>query len=67
VDILLDGKSNLEELFAEIEMTDDKHDMKQATDTGSILPGFRSLADLPTLPAQITKLVTMAQKMAQSN
>ena len=67
VDILLDGKLNLEELFAEIEINGDNRDMKSATDTGSILPGFRSLADFPNLPGQITQLVTMGQKMTQSN
>lgn len=60
VDILLDGKQSLEELFAEIEINGDKRDKNAATDTENILPGFRKLAKSPDLPAQIVQLVAVA-------
>jgi hypothetical protein len=58
MDILLDGNSTLEELFAEIEMNGEKCDTKSATDTERILPGFRPLSNLPSLPEQIVRLAT---------
>ena len=67
VDILLDGKSSLEELFTEIEINCDKQDMKSVNDTGMILPGFRALAKLPMLPERITRIVQMAPSVPQSN
>ena len=58
MDILLDGKSSLEELFAEIEMNGVKGDTKSATETERLLPGFRPLSNLPSLPEQIVRLAT---------
>jgi hypothetical protein len=58
MDILLDGKSSLEELFSEIEMSGEKYDTKSATDTERFLPGFRALTNLPSLPEQIVRLTT---------
>jgi len=58
MDILLDGNSSLEELFAEIEMNGEKCDIKSATDTERILPIFRPLSNLPSLPEQIVRLAT---------
>jgi hypothetical protein len=60
LDILLDGKSGLEELFAEIEINNSSLEINTATDTENILPGFRMLAKLPDLPTQIVQLVAMA-------
>jgi hypothetical protein len=60
MDILLDGKSSLEELFAEIEINGGNLGINPATDSESILPGFRMLAKLPNLPTQIVQLVAMA-------
>ena len=66
--ILLDGKSDLEERFAEIEMNGSTYDTKLATDTENILPGFRSLANLPELPKLIAQLANMDQTaLSQSN
>jgi hypothetical protein len=66
--ILLDGKSNLEERFAEIEMNGGAYDTKLAIGTENILPGFRSLANLPELPKLIAQLVNMDQMvLSQSN
>jgi hypothetical protein len=60
LDILLDGKSSLEELFAEIEINGDNRELNTATNTENILPGFQMLAKLPNLPTQIVQLVSMA-------
>ncbi|WP_459904001.1 transposase, partial [Desulfosarcina cetonica] len=58
VDILLHGNSTLEELFAEIEMNGEKCDTKSVPDTERLLPGFRPLSNLPSLPEQIVRLAT---------
>lgn len=60
VDILLDGKQSLEELFVEIEINGDKREMNASTNTENILPGFRELAKLPDLPAKIVQFVAVA-------
>jgi hypothetical protein len=60
MDILLDGHSSLEELFAEIEMEGAVCDTNSSTDTERILPGFRSLSELSSLPAQIVQLAISA-------
>jgi hypothetical protein len=60
MEILLDGKSNLEELFAEIEINSGSLGTNPTTDCENILPGFRMLAKLPNLPTQIVQLVAMA-------
>ena len=66
--ILLDGKSNLEERFAEIEMNGGAYDTKLVIGTENILPGFRSLANLPELPKLIAQLFNMDQMvLSQSN
>ena len=67
MDILLDGKTTLEELFAEIEISCDNRHLKSAAETDRILPGFRSLINLPSLPEQIMQVVTMNQTLAKSN
>lgn len=60
--ILLDGKANLEELFAQ---TDAAHlsgtDGSQA-DTCRILPGFHALMKLPTLPDQVIRALSSSVK-----
>ena len=60
MEILLDGKSNLEELFAEIEINSGSLGTNPTTDCENILPGFRMLAKLPNLPTRIVQLVAMA-------
>lgn len=67
MEILLNGKSKLEDLFAEIEMTQDRMCLKTEPETEKILPGFQSLASMPMLPAQIVKLAISAQEMPKSN
>ena len=56
--ILLDGKENLEELFAELgkSLADGKDGL--LTNTDRILPGFRPLAGLPSLPGKLIQSLT---------
>lgn len=67
MDILLDGKTSLEELFAEIEIDGDNRHLQSTTETERMLPGFRSLINLPSLPEQIMQVATMHQALAKSN
>lgn len=53
--ILLNGKSTLEELFAEIEHVD-YDELKSNPDSDRVLPGFRKLIKMETFPEKI-KLV----------
>ncbi len=65
--ILLDGKANLEELFAELGAAHlDVADELQG-DTDRILPGFRSLMKLPTLPDQLLRSIRKPMKTDKSN
>lgn len=67
MEILLDGKANLEELFAELGSThlDGPEDLHVNTDR--ILPGFRDLINLPTLPDHVILACTKSLEMAKSN
>ncbi len=64
---LLDGKANLEELFAELGSTHfDKPD-EFHPDADRILPGFRALINLPDLPGQVIRSLTKSEGMVKSN
>lgn len=65
--LLLDGKENLEELFAELESTHCADELKSNLDADRILPGFRQLIKKETLLEKISQLVIPNQKTAQSN
>ena len=67
MEILLDGKENLEELFAEMETNMRTSIVESEADADLILPGFRPLLKLQDLPYQISSLCTKAQAMAKSN
>jgi len=54
---LLDGKDNLEQLFAELESTISACPPEQPDKTDRILPGFRKLITLKNMPMQLTKLL----------
>lgn len=65
--ILLEGKANLEELFAELGAAHlDVADELQG-DTDRILPGFRTLMKLPTLPDQVFRSLRKPMKTDKSN
>jgi hypothetical protein len=56
--ILLDGKANLEELFAELGAMSFARVAESQPDIGRILPGFRKIINLSTLPQQVVRLCT---------
>lgn len=65
--ILLDGKANLEELFAELGAAHLDVADELLGDTDRILPGFRSLMKLPTLPDQLLRSLRKPIKTDKSN
>jgi len=65
--ILLDGKENLEELFAQLDAEHLSRTEGLQTDTDRVLPGFRALMKLPSLPGQMVQSLRGAVKMAESN
>ncbi|MEI6262708.1 MAG: hypothetical protein WCR46_22760 [Deltaproteobacteria bacterium] len=56
MDILLDGKASLEELFAGIGNISFDDTAESKADTDRVLPGFRKLAKKSTLPDQVVRL-----------
>jgi hypothetical protein len=67
VKILLNGKANLEELFADLAAMPLHDDDESQADTERILPGFRALINLPTLPDQVVRLCCEQASMGKSN
>ena len=67
MELLLDGKANLEELFSALGRTTIFADDTSQADIDRILPGFRAIIKLPTLPEQVLSLFTKAQQMAKPN
>ncbi len=65
--ILLDGKRNLEELFADLGAAHLAGAYGLQPDTDRILPGFRALMKLPTLPDQMVRSLGKPVEMAKSN
>jgi len=65
--ILLDGKANLEELFAELGATHLAGSGGLQANTDRILPGFRALINLPTLPDQVVRSLTKKVERVKSN
>ena len=65
--ILLDGKAGLEELFAEINGMSAISNQKPDSNTDRILPGYRSLINLPNLPEKLTEAFSKEPLMAKSN
>jgi hypothetical protein len=64
--LLLNGKANLEELFAEVGAMPSKS-ADQSVDSDRLLPGFRALINLSTLPEQVARLFTASLKRTKSN
>lgn len=64
--LLLDGKANLEELFAELGAIPFKS-ADESVDSDRVLPGFRALIKLSTLPEQVVRLFTTSLKRTKSN
>lgn len=66
VEILLNGKNRLEELFAELENNSCIDKLKPVPDVDRILPGFRKLIKIQTLPGLIVRLVVDSHAIAQT-
>ena len=64
--LLLGGKTNLEELFAEVGAMPSKS-TDTCVDSDRILPGFRSLINVSTLPEQVVRLFATSLKRTKSN
>ena len=65
--ILLNGKDDLEELFAELGTMPSDSFPETQVDTDRILPGFRALANLKNLPEHMIQLLTKLKKENKSN
>jgi hypothetical protein len=65
--LLLDGKAGLEELFAQMGPTLFAGEVQSQADTTRILPGFRKIINLPTLPDHLLCVAAKTQQMARSN
>ena len=65
--ILLDGKANLEELFADLELTATTRSADQPVGVDRLLPGFRRLITQQNLPEQVAQLLSKNEIMAKSN
>ena len=58
VKILLGGRESLEELFSDLHRERSQKIMPIQSDSDSILPGFRKLIQLPSLPAHVVHWAT---------
>ena len=67
MEILLDGRPDLETLFADLDTTVDWKDLTPDLDGDRILPGFRGLPKEPDLPAKIYEMASAATGKAKSN
>jgi len=68
MEILLDGKENLVELFAELGSSwVTNATVESQSETDRLLPGFRSLINNPTLPEQVAQLFTRYLERSKSN
>ena len=65
--ILLNGRDNLEELFAHLTATSFCKAAQPEVNIDHILPGFRSLIKIPTLPDQLVRLFASPLHLAKSN
>jgi len=66
MELLLNGKNRLEELFAELENNSCFNDVKPVPYTDKILPGFRKLIKTQDLPSLIFRLIGDRQTMEQT-
>jgi hypothetical protein len=68
MEILLDGKDSLEELFSELGKTCSTADVQAQTDyTDRTLPGFKAVIKIPNLPDRVLDLFNKFQEKAKCN
>jgi hypothetical protein len=64
VELLLDGRASLEELFSYLELSHAEKIRPVQEDKTSILPGFRKLIRLPSLPARLVEWLAERRRLA---
>jgi hypothetical protein len=68
IEILLDGKDSLEELFSELAKTHSNADLKAQSDyIDSTLPGFKAVIKTPNLPDRLLDVFNNFQQSHKSN
>jgi hypothetical protein len=67
MEILLDGKTNLEELFVTLGASRREGQDGEQPNIDRILPGFGKLIKLPTLPELVIRSLSRSETVAQSN
>ncbi|KXB09120.1 hypothetical protein AKJ60_00895 [candidate division MSBL1 archaeon SCGC-AAA385M11] len=67
MEILHDGKSNLEELFADLDHEFRLVNRKESKNSDRIIPGFRSVLKLQNLPERFIKLFEKKKTLTESN
>jgi hypothetical protein len=67
MEILLDGKSNLEELFADLDQEFRLANKKESKNSDRIISGFRSVLKLQNLPERFIKLFEKRKILTESN
>jgi hypothetical protein len=65
--LLLDGRPDLETLFADLDAVVDRKELAPDVDNDRILPGFRGLIKKPDLPAIIYEMAKAAAGVGKSN
>jgi hypothetical protein len=56
-----------DKLLTQMGQTPFAPELQSQADTGHILPGFRKIIILPTLPEHVVRLAAATQQMARSN
>ena len=62
MNVLLDGKENLESLFATLGAMLPESSAKSKTENDRLLPGFKAIIKSPTLPENMVRLITHATR-----
>lgn len=62
MNVLLDGKENLESLFAALGAMLPESSAKSKTESDRLLPGFKAIIKSPTLPENMVRLITHATR-----
>jgi len=67
MDMLLGDKANLEELFFEVDRIQTDKDEKAVTKNDRILPGFKAIINMPSLPEYMVNVSSRSQNAVKSN
>ena len=64
---LLDGRPNIEAVFADLNRAAASEDLTTATEAECVLPGFKALTKMPDLPVRISERASAALSRVKSN